>query len=87
MKEHEIETHVKTVCKKLETDGIIVNEDGNEVKIPCDAVLIAAGSIPNTTIVDMVDKCDIPYEVIGDNSKVGQVLAAIWEGNRIGRTI
>ena len=85
--QHQIKTYTNTCCIGLEKDGIIAKQDGKEIKIPCDALVMAAGSVSNNVIVDMVKQITYSYKIICDNEKPGKVIRALWAGNEIGRII
>ena len=85
--EHQIETHVNTKVVALEADGVLAEQDGKQIKIPCDALVLAAGSVPNTDVIDLVKKTGYAYKVIGDNNAPGKVITALWTANELGRSI
>ena len=84
---HNIATHVNAACVAIEDDGIAFCKDGETVKLPCEAVVMATGARSNTVVADMVRQLGYTHKVIGDASKPAKGLEAIWAGNAIGRTI
>ncbi|MGI5970371.1 MAG: FAD-dependent oxidoreductase [Oscillospiraceae bacterium] len=87
LKEHNIEVYTNTRCIGLDSNGVIAEKSGKHIIIPCQALIIAAGNVPNDKVTEMVKKTGYPYEVIGDNSRPGKMKDSIWRGNEIGRTI
>ena len=85
--EHQIETHVNTKVVALEEGGVLAEQDGKQFKIPCDALVLAAGSVPNNDVVELVKETGYDYKVIGDNNAPGKVLTALWTANELGRSV
>ena len=84
---HKIQTYVKTKCVALEKDGVIAEQDGKQFLIPCEAMIMAAGSVIDDSVEKMVQETGIPYKAIGDAKRPGKMVTAMWDGNEIGRTL
>lgn len=87
IKEHEIPVHTKAKCVEIGENYVLLDKEGEKVKLECEAVIMATGSKSNTSVVEMVKGLGYEYHVIGDASKPAKVLEAIWAGNQIGRTV
>jgi 2,4-dienoyl-CoA reductase-like NADH-dependent reductase (Old Yellow Enzyme family)/thioredoxin reductase len=85
--DHNIQTYIKSKCLEIGENYVLIDKEGEEVKLECDAVIMATGSKSSTDVTDMVKALGYEYHVIGDASKPAKVLEAIWAGNEIGRTI
>lgn len=76
-----------TALKEIVEDGIIVTQEDGEKKLSYEAVVFAVGSKANRNVVEMVEKTNIPYHVVGDAVKASKMLDAIWSANEVARTI
>ena len=85
--EHNIQTYVNTCCLGLSPEGVTTKQDGKTVTIPCEALVMAAGSVPNTAVAELVEKTGYPFKVVGDSVTPGKMIKAMWAANEIGRTI
>jgi pyruvate/2-oxoglutarate dehydrogenase complex dihydrolipoamide dehydrogenase (E3) component len=84
---HNIPTYVKSKCVEIGEDYVLIDKEGEELRLDCGAVVMATGARSNTAVADMVKELGYEYHVIGDAVKPSKVLDAIWAGNEIGRTI
>lgn len=84
-----IETKVKTKCLAIENHMIKAREDGNDVEMPADVVVIAAGSRPKD-IEEIKVFCGqehIPYHIVGDAVNARRALNAVHEAFHVARSI
>lgn len=74
--------------KEILPDGVRIIEKEQEVFIPADTVIIAAGSTPNRILVDSLPP-DMKVHLIGGAKEAGELDAkrAIWEGMSVGREV
>jgi 2,4-dienoyl-CoA reductase-like NADH-dependent reductase (Old Yellow Enzyme family)/thioredoxin reductase len=79
----------KTTCKKITPASVIVEKEGVEEEIACNAVILAVGAKSNdsTALQEHAREMGIPYFVIGDASTARRALEAIAEGASVGRAI
>jgi len=84
---HSIPTYVKSKCIEIGDNYVLIDREGEHIKLECGAVIMATGARSNTGVADMVKNLGYEYHVIGDATKPSKVLDAIWAGNEIGRTI
>lgn len=87
LSKHRIRTYVKARCTGLAEDGVIAEVDGKEEKIACDALIVAAGSVVDRAVEEMVKATGIPYRAVGDADRPGKMRKAVWAANEIARTI
>lgn len=87
IEEKNVKVHVNTKLIEIKEDSIVVEKEGKQKKIACDAVVIAVGATSNTSIVETVKKLGYEYYVVGDAKEPSKVLPAIWGANEIARKI
>jgi 2,4-dienoyl-CoA reductase-like NADH-dependent reductase (Old Yellow Enzyme family)/thioredoxin reductase len=73
---------------RIEPNGVYVTtEDGQQVFVEADAVVLAIGNRPDNTLYEQIKSFGIPVYQIGDCLEPRSAKAAIFEGAAIGRTI
>jgi len=73
---------------RIEPNGVYVTtEDGKEVFVEADAVVLAIGNRPDNTLYEQIKSFGIPVYQIGDCLEPRSAKAAIFDGATIGRTI
>ena len=67
---------------RIEKDGVVINHEGEDVKLMADTVILATGAVSNTDTVEEIKDLagDIPTTVIGDCNRIGQVADAVRSG-------
>ena len=67
---------------RIEKDGVVINHEGEDVKLMADTVILATGAVSNTDTVEEIRALagDIPTTVIGDCNRIGQVADAVRSG-------
>ncbi|MGE8720220.1 FAD-dependent oxidoreductase [Leptospira terpstrae] len=75
--------------KAIEADGIVIEVKGETKKIPCDTVVVCAGQNPNRTLLEPLQKANIPVHLIGGADLASELDAkrAIDQGTRLAVTI
>ncbi|RAP25755.1 2,4-dienoyl-CoA reductase [Brevibacillus laterosporus] len=88
LKKHGVVTKTEIEYKEILPDGVRIIEKEQEVFIPADTVIIAAGSTPNRILVDSLPP-DMKVHLIGGAKEAGELDAkrAIWEGMSVGREV
>ena len=83
LNESGIEILTKAAAKEILDDGIVITYDGEERKIDADFIVIAAGSKPNSKLMEQLK--DKPYSVysVGDVVNVGIALDAIHDAYKL----
>lgn len=61
-------------------DGMIVQKDGEQLKIPCDTVVFAAGYRANHSLYEAVLDAGYDCVQVGDNVRPGKIIDAIGQG-------
>ncbi|EMY61795.1 oxidoreductase [Leptospira terpstrae] len=75
--------------KAIEVDGIVIEVKGETKKIPCDTIVVCAGQDPNRTLLEPLQKANIPVHLIGGADLASELDAkrAIDQGTRLAVTI
>lgn len=75
--------------KAIEADGIVIEVKGETKKIPCDTIVVCAGQDPNRTLLEPLQKANIPVHLIGGADLASELDAkrAIDQGTRLAVTI
>ncbi|MCW7493140.1 FAD-dependent oxidoreductase [Leptospira sp. 2 VSF19] len=75
--------------KSIERDGIVIEVKGETKKIPCDTVVVCAGQDPNRSLLEPLQKANIPVHLIGGADLASELDAkrAIDQGTRLAVTI
>ncbi len=65
---------------KPKDDAVLVQVDGNEVKVPCDTVVFAAGYRADHSLYEALLDDGFDCVQIGDNVRPGKIIDAIAQG-------
>lgn len=87
IKKHGLTIHTDSKCVKIGPDFVEIEKNGENVRLSCQAVVIATGARSNKRVEELVKPMNIPYHVIGDANRPSKVLNAIWSGNEIARSL
>ena len=83
VEEYGINIRIKTKCMECKEDAVVVDTEGIQQSIPCDAVVVAIGMVSKdySDISSYCESNNIPYHVIGNALKAPRnVTNAIHEG-------
>ena len=80
-------TYTNTRCVEVTSDGAVVEQDGQKVKLTADTVIVAAGVRARVDEVETFRDCAEEFWVIGDCKQGRNVTAAIHEGYDAGTYI
>ena len=61
-------------------DRVLVDQGGQQVKIPCQSVIFAAGSRADQSLFDGLIEAGIDAVEIGDAIRPGKIIDAIQQG-------
>jgi NADH dehydrogenase FAD-containing subunit len=61
-------------------DGVIVQKDGEEQKVPCDTVVFAAGYRADHSLYEAILDAGYDCVQVGDNVRPGKIIDAISQG-------
>ncbi|EGE3785103.1 hypothetical protein DLV42_24995, partial [Escherichia coli] len=74
-------------CTGILPDGVTAEQDGKEIKLPADTVIIAAGLAPKLDEAESFRSCAPEFWKIGDCRQARNVRLAIHEGYDTGSYI
>ena len=76
-------TRLMEICD----DGVIVQKDGEELRIPCDTVVFAAGYRANHSLYESILDAGYDCVQVGDNVRPGKISDAISQGYNYSRVL
>jgi len=82
-----INIKVASKAKKI-TENAVQIESGNDlIEIEADTVVLGVGSVSNNSLIEIIEKFNIPYDIIGDANKVAKAFDAVHDGFLTGMKI
>ncbi len=87
LKRYGVDVQSNSKALEITDEGVRVVCDGIEKLIPVDTVVLAAGSIPNTTLGLVLKEKGIDFIEVGDAKKIGQAFDAVHNGFNVGREV
>lgn len=82
-----VQVKTKTKAVGIETKGLVVDKEGQEMRIPADSVVLALGSRSFNPLQEELEAKGIDCRVVGDAREVAQAIEAIHAGFAAGREI
>ena len=76
--------HVKEITEQFVA---FVTPDGTRKTVEADAVILAAGTVPNKDLSEDKKGLGIEFHLIGDCNEIGYIQGAMADGARIGNSI
>jgi len=67
-------------ARRIEPDGVVVEMEGREEKLPADTVIIAAGTCPVNDLYEQLKDSGVEVHLIGDAKRPRKAFEAIQEG-------
>lgn len=76
-------------CLAIEPDGVVIEREGKQEKLACDAVAVAVGAASNkATELEAICKTEnIPYYSVGDAVQPRRAMDATAEAGKLGREL
>ena len=89
MKELEIEIITKATSVGVNSEGVIIQREGNKEVVSCDSIVVAVGARSNDSskLIAICEENNIPYHIIGDAKKARRALNAVQEAFDIARKL
>ena len=86
---NQINAIVNAKVTSILADGVMIEKEGKEEKIPCDNVIMAVGSKArkHEALTAICEEQSIPYHVIGDAKQARRALHAIKEAHEVAREL
>ena len=83
-----IHSVVRCQAQHVRADGVYGKlQDGREILIPAERVVLSAGSIPSRELADDLRAVGLPFRLIGDCRQPRQLVHAIYEGLLAGMAV
>jgi 2,4-dienoyl-CoA reductase (NADPH2) len=80
LKKHGVTIETSAKVTEIKAGTVTYEKDKQEVSRVFDTVIIASGSRPVTTLSDQIKALDIPFTIVGDGLKLGEINDAIHDG-------
>lgn len=84
---YKADMNLSTAVKEIKADTVIVEKDGTEKEIKADTVILATGYKANDAIYDALKDCGKEIYLCGDSRNPSNIMHAVADGNKAGRTI
>lgn len=75
---HKVPLYLKTSVLEIHPDHLVLNEDGNEIIVPADSVIVSIGYDAGAPLAEKAKK---NVHILGDAAHVGNLKTAIWDAN------
>lgn len=85
---HGVKVYKSTKALEITPEGIrIETPEGETRDVPCDTVVLAAGSRPFNPLEDRLRQKGLSVHVVGDAGRVGKAFDAVHQGFEVGRNL
>lgn len=84
---HNIGVHTNTKVTAITSKGVQFEENGNTVELNADTIITSIGYISNKSLYEAIKDCGAEVNLIGDSSKVSNLMGAIWDAYEIAMAI
>ena len=84
---YKADMNLSTAVKEIKADTVIVEKDGTEKEIKADTVILATGYKANDAIYEALKDCGKEIYLCGDSRNPSNIMHAVADGNKAGRTI
>ncbi len=79
--------HDNAVVEQTTSDQVTVRKGEEQFQVPCDTLICCVGYRANDGLYNELAQGDVPVHNIGDSNKVRNIMAAIWDGYELGRSL
>ncbi len=87
LNQRQIGIHISTKVLEITEEYVLVEKEGQQIKLPADTVVLAIGSKPNNSLQEVLEKEGYDVKVIGDALKVSNVMNANIMGYELGKSL
>jgi len=84
---HNIGVHTNTKVIAITSKGVQFEENGNTVELNADTIITSIGYISDKSLYEAIKDCGAEVNLIGDSSKVSNLMGAIWDAYEIAMAI
>ena len=80
-----IHTNAKVI--EITSKGVKFEENGNVIELEADTIITSIGYISDKTLYEAIKDCGADIHLIGDSSKVSNLMGAVWDAYEIAQSI
>ena len=80
-----IHTNAKVI--EITSEGVKFEENGNVIELEADTIITSIGYISDKTLYEAIKDCGADVHLIGDSSKVSNLMGAVWDAYEIAQSI
>jgi 2-enoate reductase len=84
---HKIGVHTNTKVTAITSKGVQFEENGSTVEIDADTIIASIGYISDKSLYEAIKDCGADVHLIGDATKVSNLMGAIWDAYEIAMAI
>lgn len=84
---HKIGAHTNTKVTVITSKGVQFEENGSTVEIDADTIIASIGYISDKSLYEAIKDCGADVHLIGDATKVSNLMGAIWDAYEIAMAI
>lgn len=84
---HNIDVHTSAKVTAITSKGVQFEENGNTVELDADTIITSIGYISDKSLYESIKDCGADVHLIGDASKVSNLMGAIWDAYEIAMAI
>lgn len=84
---HNIGVHTNAKVTAITSKGVQFEENGNTVELDADTIITSIGYISDKSLYEAIKDCGVDVHLIGDATKVSNLMGAIWDAYEIAMVI
>lgn len=84
---HDIKVHTDAKVIAITSKGVKFEENGNTIELDADTIITSIGYSSDKSLYEAIKDCGAKVHLIGDASKVSNLMGAIWDAYEIAMTI
>ncbi|MFL0197996.1 FAD-dependent oxidoreductase [Clostridium sp. WILCCON 0269] len=84
---HNIGVHTNAKVTAITSKGVQFEENGNTVELDADTIITSIGYISDKSLYESIKDCGADVHLIGDASKVSNLMGATWDAYEIAMAI
>lgn len=84
---HNIKIMTTTMLSGANDTGVIVSQGYKTLTVPAQTICIAVGYGPENKLYNQIKDINADVHVIGDATKVANIMKAVWDAYEVARNI
>ena len=84
---HGVRVKMETTVQRIEKEGVVINQGGEDTFIKADTVVLAVGTVSHNPLEKIATELGIPCAVVGDALQPATVMEATHQGFKAGNGI